>query len=170
MQLIPWKLSLVVSLLHAIVFVSIARLGLQSPDYGAQSVAPIQLLESKSIAQQKNKASLAMSEPVLTKSQGAIHLLSVGSNALTIDPQDNRSELMSAPITPPSADLFINQAMQHFDRLILVKDGNLVGDHPSKMGAISDLADLYQIQLDVIERDGSPPLIFPRASLGLNTL
>jgi hypothetical protein len=55
MQLIPWKLSLVVSLLHAIVFVSIARLGLQSPDYGAQSVAPIQLLDSKSIAHLNRK-------------------------------------------------------------------------------------------------------------------
>jgi len=64
----------------------------------------------------------------------------------------------------------INQAMHHFDRLILVKDGNLVGDHASGMGAISDLADLYQIRLDVIERDGSPPLVFPRASLGPNTL
>jgi iron complex transport system ATP-binding protein len=64
----------------------------------------------------------------------------------------------------------INQAMHHFDRLILVKDGNLVGDYASGIGAVSDLADLYQIQLDVIERDGSPPLVFPRASLGLNTL
>jgi iron complex transport system ATP-binding protein len=64
----------------------------------------------------------------------------------------------------------INQAMHHFDRLILVKDGNLIGDHASGMGAILDLADLYQIQLDVIDRDGSPPLVFPRASLGPNTL
>lgn len=64
----------------------------------------------------------------------------------------------------------INQAMHHFDRLILVKDGNLVGDHASGMGAISDLADLYQIQLDVIERDGLPPLVFPRASREPNTL
>ncbi|MDP3122051.1 ATP-binding cassette domain-containing protein [Polynucleobacter sp.] len=64
----------------------------------------------------------------------------------------------------------INQAMHHFDRLILVKEGCLVGDHASGMGAISVLADLYRIQLDVIERDGSPPLVFPRASLGLNTL
>jgi iron complex transport system ATP-binding protein len=64
----------------------------------------------------------------------------------------------------------INQAMHHFDRMILVKDGNLVGDHPSGIGAISDLADLYQIQLDVIERDSSPPLVFPRASRGPNTL
>ena len=64
----------------------------------------------------------------------------------------------------------INQAMHHFDRLILVKEGKIVGDHATGIGAISDLADLYQIRLDVIERDGSPPLVFPRASLGLNTL
>jgi iron complex transport system ATP-binding protein len=64
----------------------------------------------------------------------------------------------------------INQAMHHFDRLILVKEGKIVGDHATGMGAISDLADLYQIRLDIIERDGSPPLVFPRASLGLNTL
>ena len=64
----------------------------------------------------------------------------------------------------------INQAMHHFGRLILVKEGKIVGDHATGMGAISDLADLYQIQLDAIERDGSPPLVFPRASLGLNTL
>ena len=64
----------------------------------------------------------------------------------------------------------INQAMHHFDRLILVKEGRLVGDLASGVGAVSDLADLYQIQLDVIEREGSPPWVFPRASLGPNTL
>ena len=64
----------------------------------------------------------------------------------------------------------INQAMHHFDRLILVKEGKIVGDHAAGMGAILDLADLYQIRLDVIERDGLPPLAFPRASLGPNTL
>lgn len=64
----------------------------------------------------------------------------------------------------------INQAMHHFDRLILVKEGKIVGDHVAGMGAISDLAALYQIQLDVIEPDGLPPWVFPRASLGLNTL
>ena len=64
----------------------------------------------------------------------------------------------------------INQAMHHFDRLILVKEGSLAGDYASGVGAVSDLAGLYQIQLDVIERDGSPPLVFPRASLGPNTL
>ncbi|MFY8182613.1 MAG: ABC transporter, partial [Polynucleobacter sp.] len=64
----------------------------------------------------------------------------------------------------------INQAMHHFDRLIFVKEGKIVGDHAAGMGAISDLADLYQIELDVIEREGSPPWVFPRASLGPNTL
>jgi iron complex transport system ATP-binding protein len=64
----------------------------------------------------------------------------------------------------------INQAMHHFDRLILVKDGKMLGDHASGMAAIRDLADLYQIQLDAIERDGLPPWVFPRASLRLNTL
>jgi len=64
----------------------------------------------------------------------------------------------------------INQAMHHFDRLILVKDGKMVGDHVSGMAAIPDLADLYQIQLDAIERNGFPPWVFPRASLRLNTL
>ena len=60
----------------------------------------------------------------------------------------------------------INQAMHHFERLILVRQGNLVGDHASGVSAISDLAALYQIQVDVIERDGMPPLVFPTASLG----
>ena len=64
----------------------------------------------------------------------------------------------------------INQATHHFDRLILVKDGKMVGDHASGIAAIPDLADLYQIQLDAIERDGLPPWIFPRTSQRLNTL
>jgi iron complex transport system ATP-binding protein len=64
----------------------------------------------------------------------------------------------------------INQAMHHFDRLILVKNGKMVGDHASGVAAIPDLADLYQIQLDAIERNGLPPWVFPRASLRLNTL
>ena len=64
----------------------------------------------------------------------------------------------------------INQSMHHFDRLILVKDGNMVGDHASGKAAIPDLADLYQIELEAIERVGLPPWVFPRASLRLNTL
>jgi len=64
----------------------------------------------------------------------------------------------------------INQAMHHFHRLIMVKDGKMVGDHAAGMAAIPDLADLYQIQLDAIERDGLPPWVFPRTNLRLNTL
>jgi iron complex transport system ATP-binding protein len=64
----------------------------------------------------------------------------------------------------------INQAMHHFDRLILVKDGSMIGDHASGMAAIPDLAELYQIELEAIERDGLPPWVFPRASLAFNTL
>jgi len=64
----------------------------------------------------------------------------------------------------------INQAMQHFDRLILVKNGNMVGDHVAGMAAIPDLADLYQIQLEAIDLDGLLPWVFPRASLRMNTL
>jgi len=106
MQLNPWKLSLAVSLLHAIVFVTIAQLRSKPLDYGTQSVVPIQLLESKSIAQQKKRASLAMSEPVLTKSQGAIHLPSAQGDSLSIADRGNTPKLMSAPITPPSADAY----------------------------------------------------------------
>jgi iron complex transport system ATP-binding protein len=64
----------------------------------------------------------------------------------------------------------INQAIHHFDRLILVQDGKMVGDHASGMAAIPDLADLYQIQLEAIERDGLPAWVFPGASLRLKTL
>jgi len=64
----------------------------------------------------------------------------------------------------------INQAMHHFDRLFLVQDGKMVGDHASRMAAIPDLADLYQIELEAIERDGLPPWVFPRARLAFNTL
>ncbi len=105
MQIIPWKLSLFVSLLHAIIFACIARFGLQPVDYGTRSVLPIQLVESKSIAPVNKITSLPVAERPLTKSQGAIHAPSLGSDVPTTNLQGNRPELMSAPITPPSADL-----------------------------------------------------------------
>jgi ABC-type Fe3+-siderophore transport system permease subunit len=70
MQFIPWKLSLSVSLLHAIVFVTIAQLGSQPLDYGTQSVVPIQLVESKSIAPVNRIVSLPIAERALTNSHG----------------------------------------------------------------------------------------------------
>jgi hypothetical protein len=46
----------------------------------------------------------------------------------------------------------------------------MIGDRASEMAAIPDLANLYQIELEAIERHGLPPLVFPRASLAFNTL
>lgn len=60
----------------------------------------------------------------------------------------------------------INQAMHHFDRLILVKGGKMIGDHTSGATAIPDLADLYQIQLEIIEWGGLIPWVFPRMRVG----
>ena len=106
MQLIPWKLSLVVSLLHAIIFACIARFGLQPLDYGTRSVLPIQLVESKSIAPVNKVASLPLAQRPITKPQGAIHNLSAPGDGISIADQGNTSMLMSAPMTPPSADAY----------------------------------------------------------------
>ena len=106
MQLIPWKLSLIVFLLHAIIFAYIARFGLQPLDFGTRSVLPIQLVESKSIASVNKIASLPVAERPLKKSQGAIHNLLAPGDGISIADQGNTSKLMSAPITPPSADAY----------------------------------------------------------------
>ena len=106
MQLIPWKLSLIVSLLHVIIFACIARFGFQPLDYGTRSVLPIQLVESKSIASVNKIASLPVADRPLTKSQGAIHKPSVLGDGISIADQGNTSKLMSAPMTPPSADAY----------------------------------------------------------------
>jgi protein TonB len=106
MQLIPWKLSLVVSLLHAIIFACIAHFGLEPLDYGTRSVLPIQLVESKSLASVNKIASLTVAERPLTKSQGAIHNPSALGDGISIADQGNTSKLMSAPMTPPSADAY----------------------------------------------------------------
>ena len=106
MQIIPWKLSLVVSLLHAIIFACIAWFGLESLDYGTRSVLPIQLVESKSIPPVNKIASWPEAELPLNKSQGAIHNLSAPSDGISIAGQGNTSKFMSIPITPPSADAY----------------------------------------------------------------
>ena len=106
MQIIPWKLSLVVCLLHAIIFACIARFGLQPLDYGTRSVLPIQLVESKSIASVNKIVSLPVAERPLKKSHGSIHNPSVPGDGISIADQGNTSKLMSAQITPPSADAY----------------------------------------------------------------
>ena len=106
MQLIPWKLSLVISLLHAIIFACIARFELESLDYGIRSVLPIQIIESKSIASVNKIVSLPVAERHIIKSQGAIHKPSILGDGISIADQGNTSKLMSAPMTPPSADAY----------------------------------------------------------------
>jgi iron complex transport system ATP-binding protein len=41
----------------------------------------------------------------------------------------------------------INQALQGFDRLVLIKDGRLIGDYPRRQIALSTLAALYEVNL-----------------------
>jgi TonB family protein len=105
MQLIHWKLCLVVSLLHAIVFISIARLGLQSGAYSTQSVVSIQIVESKSSAPVNRVVSRPMAERTLPKLLGEKNHSSARNDVLSTLMQGNTAELISAPITPPSADL-----------------------------------------------------------------
>lgn len=57
----------------------------------------------------------------------------------------------------------INQAMQYFDRLILVKEGKMVGDLSPGPEAISALEYLYDIQLDVLSSKSASEYVFPRA-------
>jgi protein TonB len=106
MQFIPWRLSLVVCLLHVIIFACIARFELQPLDYGIRSVLHIQIIESKSIASVNKIVSLPVAEGPITKSQGAIHNPSVPGDGISIADQGNTSKLMSAPMTPPSADAY----------------------------------------------------------------
>jgi len=106
MQSINWKLVLVVSALHAIVFVSIAQLGLQPQDHGTQSVISAQLVESKSIVTANTKATLSMVERAIPKSQDIIHSPSASGDGPSIPDRGNKTELMSAPIMPPSAEAY----------------------------------------------------------------
>lgn len=57
----------------------------------------------------------------------------------------------------------INQAMQHFDRLILVKEGMMIGDLSPGPKAISALEYLYDIQLEVFSSKSAAECVFPRA-------
>jgi iron complex transport system ATP-binding protein len=57
----------------------------------------------------------------------------------------------------------INQAMQYFDRLILVKEGKMVGDLSPGPESISALEDLYDIQFDILSATSGANFFFPRA-------
>lgn len=57
----------------------------------------------------------------------------------------------------------MNQALHHFDRLILVKEGKIVGDFPSGSQMIPALQSLYDIHLDIFSSPSAPSCVFPRA-------
>jgi TonB family protein len=106
MRLISWKLCLVVSALHAILFLSIAQLGLQPPNYGTQSVISARLVESKPIASASSKATLSKDKQAIPQADGTIHSPLVRDDGLSIAKDGNASEFMYSPITPPSADIY----------------------------------------------------------------
>lgn len=106
MQSIHWKLVLVVSALHAILFLSIAQLRLQALDHGTQSVISARLVESKPISSASSKATLSKAKRAIPKAEGTIHSPLAGDDGLSIVKDGNASEFISSPITPPSADAY----------------------------------------------------------------
>jgi TonB family protein len=106
MQSIHWKLVLVVSALHATLFLSITQLGLQPLDRGTQSVISAQLVESKSIVSVNSKATHSVAERAISKPQSTIHSPLAGDDGLSIVKDGNASEFTSSSITPPSADVY----------------------------------------------------------------
>lgn len=58
----------------------------------------------------------------------------------------------------------MNQALHHFDRLILVKGGKMVGDVSSGPHAIIALEQLYGIALDIFSSKSGKDCVFPKAS------
>jgi TonB family protein len=106
MQSIHWKLVLVVSALHVILFLSIAQLGLKSPDHGTQSLISARLVESKPIASASSKATLSKAKRAIPKAEDTIHSSLAGDAGLFIAKDGSASEFVSSPITPPSADAY----------------------------------------------------------------
>jgi iron complex transport system ATP-binding protein len=56
----------------------------------------------------------------------------------------------------------MNQALHHFDRLILVKEGKIVGDMPSGSHAIIALEHLYGIALDIFSSKSGKDCVFSK--------
>ena len=97
---------LLVSALHAFLFLSIAQLGLQAPDHGTQSVISARLLESKPIASASSKATLSKAKRAIPMAEGTIHSPLMRDDGLSIAKDGNAPEFISSPITPPSADAY----------------------------------------------------------------
>jgi protein TonB len=106
MQCIPWKLGLIVSALHVVFFIAIADLGLKPLDNGAQSLIAPQFIELRSAASENRIASRSIVKPNLPMVNGVTHPSSASVNASTTVANGNAPELVAAPITPPSADVY----------------------------------------------------------------
>jgi iron complex transport system ATP-binding protein len=55
----------------------------------------------------------------------------------------------------------IQQAIEHFERLILIKDGNITADLPSDPAPQRELEILYEMNLDRLTRPGRKDLLIP---------
>jgi iron complex transport system ATP-binding protein len=55
----------------------------------------------------------------------------------------------------------IQQAIEHFERLILIKDGKIMADLPSDPAPQRELEILYQMNLDRLTRPGRKDLLIP---------
>lgn len=109
MQSTHWKLGLVVTALHLVLFIAIAHLGLQPLYHSAQSAISGQVIELRSAAPENRIPSRPIAEPRIPKAIGALQPPSARSHASIIAAQGNASELKSAQITPPSADAFMSR-------------------------------------------------------------
>jgi iron complex transport system ATP-binding protein len=58
----------------------------------------------------------------------------------------------------------IQQAIEHFERLILIKDGKIVADLPSEPPPKTELERLYGMTLETISRPGRRDLLIPSNS------
>jgi protein TonB len=92
-------------MLHAALFIAIAHSGLQPLDHGIQSAKLSHVIELRSAASQYGAASQPKAVPSLSKAIGVVHSPSTHGDDSVIASHGNASELMAAPITPPSADV-----------------------------------------------------------------
>jgi TonB family protein len=106
MQFTHWKLGLVVSALHVVLFIAIAHLGLQPLDYGAQSLVAPQFIELRSAAPESRSTSRFIAGPTLPTAKDVTNPPSTSRDTASIAAQGKASELLPAPITPPSADAY----------------------------------------------------------------
>jgi TonB family protein len=106
MQFTHWKLVIVVSALHIVLFIAIAHLGLRPLDYGAQSLIIAQFVELRSAAPENRPANRSIAGPSLPTLKDVALSPSASGDALAVVARGNVSELVSAPITPPSADAY----------------------------------------------------------------